>query len=44
VNSPAGAPVEGEALGPVKAGPLVYWIVGGGGAVMGGWIGRGTPI
>jgi len=37
------SPVEGEALGPAKTEPPVNVIVGGR-AVMGGRLGRGTPI
>jgi len=42
MNSLVRAPVEGEALGPAKAGPPVNRIVGGR-TVMGGRMGRGTP-
>jgi len=37
------APVEGEALGPAKTEPPMNVIVGGW-VVMGGRMGRGTPI
>jgi len=43
MNSLVRAAVEGEALGPAKAGPPVNGIVRGR-AVMGGRMGRGTPI
>jgi len=43
MNSLVRAPVEGEALGPAKTEAPVNVIVGGR-AVMGGRIGRGTPI
>jgi len=43
MNSLGGAPVEGEALGPDKAGPLVNGMVVGEGG-NGRRMGRGTPI
>jgi len=42
MNSLVRAPVEGEALGPAKAGPPVNMIAGGEGC-NGGRMGRGTP-
>jgi len=41
MNSLVRAPVEGEALGPVKAEPPVNLIVGGRVEIGGGW--RATP-
>jgi len=40
MNSPVGAPVEGEALGPAKAEPLVNGIFGGRAVMVGGWGGK----
>jgi len=43
MNNVVRAPVEGEALGPAKAESPLNVIVGGR-VVMGGRMGRGTPI
>jgi len=40
MNSLVRAPVEGEALGPAKAGPPVNLIVGGRAVIGGGWGGE----